>query len=224
MFMLDSRELPDAMEASMSWDHLTPDPSPAAVDDEVKGSHYTPEHKPCFNFEPSGPSPINNLDDDTFLKCYDLKAIDGMKTNVRFSANLNPAITIDSEQSLNVTSKYGSNFSRNAYSRSNLLQLPHDTCNNFDNTRRRSDVPISRTNIVDKISKFNQFATSMTSAMSEGTLCTLPLLSTGPSTLDESLKPVSGSLPTEDEFLSDMTPKFGVRLKRVLSMNYNEGL
>lgn len=74
---LDSRDIADPTTASMSWDHLTPDPSPV-LDMGVLGykeSHYTPScikiKQPTLSHEASELNSFRNT--EFFAKQYELK-------------------------------------------------------------------------------------------------------------------------------------------------------
>lgn len=179
---LDSRELVDPTTASMSWDHLTPDPSPVAEDEGNKVSHYTPKYrnKRSKNHDVTSHSNVPYVGtefDDTFSRHYELKPYTELvlPSNTRIAANFNPAI----EEEINeqqADSNLRKNLLRRGVSGNSSQSETHPDASYFGHTRGRQNVPIMRKNIVDRFYNNDILGDSITSVKSEESFST-PLLS-----------------------------------------------
>ena len=131
--------------ASMSWDHLTPDPSPLFednLDDLAIPQFFSPHNKDLTQSSNSLPFTVNanriaeNLQlCEALEKQYALRPYNSIQLNcsTRTAANLNPAIEYETDQATNTTLD----------------------CTQFENTGKRQDVELKRTNIANKIKEFD---------------------------------------------------------------------
>jgi len=126
--------------ASMSWDNLTPDPSPLYQQEHQILPHlFSPNENSSATsgehtklWDDSGEKNTFEMSSfsNTLERHYDLKPFPDLQLNcsTRKAANLNPAIEMEI----------------------NSIETTKD-CTSMENTGKRLDIPLKRTNIVDKI-------------------------------------------------------------------------
>lgn len=161
---LDSRDIVDPTTASMSWDPLTPDPSPVVEEVGYTASHYTPKYRPRSS---AIPSPITEFD-GSFTRHYELKHYEelALESKTYVTKSINPAIEQEFRQERDESDLRRTILKRGPSGNSSLSEATPG-CPFLEQTRGRENIPVKRTKIIDRFYKRDNLEDSVISVKSE---------------------------------------------------------